>query len=1318
MKQRNPLDSAHYRWRRFRARVFSGVAALIIGLAVLVGVGRLLVPYADELRPFIESKLSAELDAQVTIESVKADWPGFLPSILLTDLSIESSNSTPMTLELAVLEVLWTNLFKSDRVLINIALVGPEVSVVQQANGQWTWDIESFMEPTTEMDDADEAESPVEVEVEEGSESLSLPAWIGLSLRDARLSISPFDQTPLFLDVTEADFSRLGDQYRLSGWIAASLDASEEVRFKVWMRQVNGVWTHGQAWLKADDVPLSEWLRSTGLVESLASEGRLNGEAWLRWSKEEGGVFDADLSLDTPEGVLSALLKAERWPNGQDSRSWAVEAREMTFNRRSVMQHVAWGRTEKGQALAADFINLSLMNDALSPWFSGLTQWPKYMAGEVQDLSVGVDLEGHFHEARGQLTQFGLGLVDPNVLLSDLDIELMLSGDRLGVVLGGAPALQWPDVIQAEVSANSIEGLLLLNAEAVEFDGVSFSTDQITAKLDGGIYVQDSGRPFIDLLIQAPRIESVDPRPFLPAKIIPPASLRWLNDALTFIGQAQGEALLYFPAGLKTRDFQPGNLAAQVNFDDLSLTYLRNWPEAREVAGTVDFLGQGLSGNVDRARVAGLSLSAPRIAIDRFAEPVLDLELSGLGVGAQDLSDALGALPLRNWNSIFAPLNWSGGLNAELSLAYPIRNRLNWQLSGHVDFLGNELAIRNTPLTLSALTGRIDLDREAIVSEALVGQLGGQSIDLDTKIRFGEGGGLRVDTKLDIGQVLQDFERTQTLASRVTGSSEVALELFKDRSSDALTLDIVSPLEGSVIALPAPFGKSEDQIWPTRVRWQRQEDAGVWSADIRDRWAMSLLPTLGGWSGAMRFGSGPTPQASEDSLGLSWTGRVDRLDVDGWRQLLTSSVPQGSTGGGSVAQWIDQNFGSRISGDLEVDTLEVPGVASAAADLEMRFTESQWIVSVQGSSIRGEILLPVDKQSGRSIVVDLEHLYLVADDPELEADPISAPSQSDPREVTPLTLLVRSLYWGDLVLGTARLETHATNEGWEIELVDIDGPDLRLQARGDWSQVSEELSRSRMQGRLSSRNFNRLIRATGYQAGLQAGQATVDFDLAWPGALLDFSLLRLNGSLDFTLRSGNIPQASAGAGRLLGLVSFSALPRRLMLDFRDVFSSGFQFDTVDGRFSLAEGQATAERVEIASTAARINLTGTTDMIARTYDQSVVIEPVLGSTLPVIGGLAGGPVGAAAGFLLQSILGQPLKGVSQASYAVTGSWSDPLIELVDAQVIRADEEVPPQEPPDSAKQPESLLQSEETAVEAMDAEKEERLPPPPSGLLLN
>ena len=45
-----------------------------------------------------------------------------------------------------------------------------------------------------------------------------------------------------------------------------------------------------------------------------------------------------------------------------------------------------------------------------------------------------------------------------------------------------------------------------------------------------------------------------------------------------------------------------------------------------------------------------------------------------------------------------------------------------------------------------------------------------------------------------------------------------------------------------------------------------------------------------------------------------------------------------------------------------------------------------------------------------------------------------------------------------------------------------------------------------------------------------------------------------------------LEEVDPGAGRVFGLMSIVALPRRLSLDFRDVFNKGFGFDQIAGSF--------------------------------------------------------------------------------------------------------------------------------------------------------
>jgi hypothetical protein len=69
-------------------------------------------------------------------------------------------------------------------------------------------------------------------------------------------------------------------------------------------------------------------------------------------------------------------------------------------------------------------------------------------------------------------------------------------------------------------------------------------------------------------------------------------------------------------------------------------------------------------------------------------------------------------------------------------------------------------------------------------------------------------------------------------------------------------------------------------------------------------------------------------------------------------------------------------------------------------------------------------------------------------------------------------------------------------------------------------------------------------------------------------------------------------------------------------------------------------------------------------VAQTFDYEFVVRPGVSKTLPVIGAIAGGPVGAAAGLALQALLRDALGEAAEARYTIRGPWTDPQVEPVE------------------------------------------------------
>jgi uncharacterized protein YhdP len=269
---------------------------------------------------------------------------------------------------------------------------------------------------------------------------------------------------------------------------------------------------------------------------------------------------------------------------------------------------------------------------------------------------------------------------------------------------------------------------------------------------------------------------------------------------------------------------------------------------------------------------------------------------------------------------------------------------------------------------------------------------------------------------------------------------------------------------------------------------------------------------------------------------------------------------------------------------------------------------------------------------------------------------------TDPADLPALHLYAKSFRYAGVELGETRIEAYPTAEGFHFEKVDAESEQLSLQASGDWSLQNHQ-QRSDFRIHMTSESLGDFLETLDLSSAMQGGQTVVQFNAWWPGSPAVFALSRLNGEVEFNVVQGNIADASAGTGRLLGLLSIQSLPKRLALDFRDVFDSGFAFDEASGSFTMENGRARTDDVILESSSARISVTGSTDLVDQQYDQVLTIRPGLGNTLPVIGAIAGGPVGAAAGLALQGLLHEQLGDATQVQYSITGSWEEPVFEPI-------------------------------------------------------
>jgi uncharacterized protein YhdP len=271
----------------------------------------------------------------------------------------------------------------------------------------------------------------------------------------------------------------------------------------------------------------------------------------------------------------------------------------------------------------------------------------------------------------------------------------------------------------------------------------------------------------------------------------------------------------------------------------------------------------------------------------------------------------------------------------------------------------------------------------------------------------------------------------------------------------------------------------------------------------------------------------------------------------------------------------------------------------------------------------------------------------------------------DPHGIPAINFHAAQLVWGERKFGDVQATLTKLDDGVSLQQLIVAGPSLNATVKGEWR--GKDAGTSRIQGSLTSSDVQDTLKELGYADVIQAKSGKMEFDLSWDGAPTAEAIAQAQGHVQLAMDKGQVTGLKPGAGRLLGLASIAALPRRLALDFSDVTDKGLAFDTVRGDFDLHDGNAYTENVLLKGPAAEIGLIGRVGLKNKDYDQTAVVTGNLGGSLSLpaagAGALVGGPIGVAAVLLFTQVFKQPLKGLARGYYRITGSWDNPIVERI-------------------------------------------------------
>jgi uncharacterized protein YhdP len=223
-----------------------------------------------------------------------------------------------------------------------------------------------------------------------------------------------------------------------------------------------------------------------------------------------------------------------------------------------------------------------------------------------------------------------------------------------------------------------------------------------------------------------------------------------------------------------------------------------------------------------------------------------------------------------------------------------------------------------------------------------------------------------------------------------------------------------------------------------------------------------------------------------------------------------------------------------------------------------------------------------------------------------------------------------------------------------------------LSASGLWQPPRLGTERTELDVKVDVKDVGTYLARFGQPDAVAKGTATLEGAVRWSGPVHRIDYGSLSGHLALKAAKGQFMKVDPGVGRLLGVLSLQSLPRRVTLDFRDIFSDGFAFDSIIGSAKIASGVAVTDDLAMAGPAASVAITGRADLAKETQDLTVRVVPTIGDSIAVAAGVVLlNPIIGAGALLAQRLLRDPLGQMLAYEYRVTGSWAEPKVIRVRA-----------------------------------------------------
>jgi uncharacterized protein (TIGR02099 family) len=1284
--------------RLYRIALLLTTIIIVIFLTAALVIQFYVFPSINQYKDKIANYATQAAHQKVVIGNIKASWQGINPHLSLSNIDLYDTENRPaLALKDTDISFSWLSIPLLEPHLANFTIRSPELTIRRNLNGgifvagismqgQSKPDLPNWLLRQSQLDVInakviwlDEMRNAPALSLEKLNLQVVSPPWKSF-IKNHRVTLSAIvsagtnEPITINANVYGNDINRLSEWY---GSLETKLKNANVVAFKPWFDY--STITHPinlQSGVGSTDTTI-EFAKNQ--VQSVTSNVALDNVKLL-------------LKANTAPLILNKLVGELDWKNSATEQSFNVSHLTLNTSNGLTLKDAAGGYTKTQQGNEKFNLKLARIDLAFIKAYLVQLPLPTEISQKVNNLSPTGKLDNLLlsWEGKQSITKKyqlnakfnGLGILayEKTPGFNNLAGEIKANQSSGKVTLNTQNAkLDFKDVLRWPIPVDKLVGDISWSINdketTIKASQLNIRSQHLAGTLNAEYLMDGNKGGYLDLTGKFGNGNAKYAAFYYPT-ILGKDTLHWLDTSI-LSGSAEDINLTVkgrladfpFVDSNNNLNAKLGLFRVSAKISNSTLEYGTDWPVIEGLGLDLLFEGKRMELNANTGHIYGNQIVKSKTTIAQLDadSPILNIESELKGPTAEAIK-FVNKSPVSSVTLGFTDdLKTSGQGKLNLGLKIPLQNLDSAQYKGLYQIINGSMDSESIP-ALTKINGALAFTESSLSAKNINANAFGSPVVVN--IDSGKDKVVHVTAKgrlndEAIKQVLLDQDPVNRSwvkgANYISGSTDWVSDITIQKP--VVTINVHSDLIGITSLLPAPFNKAANERWNIRIDKKQDASTDTITMSLASKLAAKIVRTGANNNlqidrGSIRLNANTASNAINNNeltsnvelgnvKGLQVYGNLDYLDADAWRHVIQDFSGPSKQAPAIAIQKLA----------IKINALDIFGRRINQLKISNSLNKDGLHANIQSKEISGD--LQWLSQDNGKLIARLSNLTIPEPTPnrtqtskEVAAKEFYKLEQDYPS----LDITADNFEFNKKNFGVLELIAYPQKDNWNIQKLKLNTPDSQISAEGQWNNWVRNPNTS-LSITWDIKNLGKTLRNMGYPDTIKGGDGTLIGQLNWPGSPHEFNPAGMNGNFQLAMNKGQILKVQPGVGRLLGLLSLQSLPRRLTLDFRDLFSNGFAFDKIDATVKIDKGVMRSDNFVMSGPAADVNIKGETNLQKETQHLTVKVLPHISDSLS-LAALAGGPLAGAVAFLAQKILKDPLNKIASSEYEIIGTWDNP------------------------------------------------------------